>query len=71
MEQELLTTRQAGEYLHVSPATLATWRSRGKGPAYIRIGGAIRYHIQDLESYLLVHSSRYEPGNSRTIRNIQ
>jgi len=31
--------------------TLAGWRYRGTGPAYIKIGGLVRYAVADLETY--------------------
>lgn len=29
--------------------TLANWRSAGKGPAYIKVGGTVRYTLADVE----------------------
>ena len=47
-----LTETAAAEYLGLSPATLARWRSRGDyGPAFRKFGGAVRYAMADLETY--------------------
>ena len=55
----LLTTRQAADFLGVSPATLEYWRSRrpGQGPPYFRLGARrpgspIRYSLGTLRRYL-------------------
>jgi predicted site-specific integrase-resolvase len=38
----LMREREAADRLSVSFRTLQTWRSRGGGPAFIRIAGAVR-----------------------------
>lgn len=48
----LFTTERAAEILHVSPATLVSWRSRGKGPAYVKIGRLVRYQPAEIDRYL-------------------
>lgn len=50
----LLTTRQAAELLAVSFGTLKDWRCRwpGRGPDFVRVGGAVRYSRQALRRYL-------------------
>ena len=51
--QQLLTTDQTAEILDVHPATLATWRSEGRGPRYLKIGQRnVRYRSEDLERWL-------------------
>lgn len=35
----------------VSAATLATWRSRGNGPPYVKVGGKVLYRVTDVESW--------------------
>lgn len=47
-----ITTKQAAEYLGVSPTFLEKARHFGTGPEYVRIGGrAIRYSVEALERY--------------------
>ena len=50
----LLTTAEAATYLSVSPRTLEDWRSRLKGPRYIKLPDTqtIRYKSEDLESWI-------------------
>lgn len=47
-----MTTKQAANYLGLSPHTLNQWRSLGKGPRFVRLGGAIRYPTAFLDNYL-------------------
>lgn len=53
---EKLTTRQAAEYLGLSPNTLSSWRYLNTGPTYQRLGSsrraAIRYCRTDLDSWI-------------------
>jgi hypothetical protein len=48
----LLNEHQAAELLNVQVATLRRWRWAGKGPAFLKIGGAVRYDRADLEGFL-------------------
>jgi hypothetical protein len=35
----------------ISPRTLERWCWLGQGPRYIKIGGCIRYRLEDIEAY--------------------
>ena len=50
---ELLTTRQVSEELHIAENTLRRWRSDANpaGPPFIRMGNAIRYRRRDLNAW--------------------
>lgn len=51
----LLTVEQAAALIGVSPWTLRKWRTKGKGPCFVRLGcalGTVRYRRQDLDAYL-------------------
>ena len=50
--EPLLTTAQAGEALGVNPRRLDYWRFVGRGPAYLKIEGAVRYKPSDLRDWL-------------------
>jgi hypothetical protein len=39
----------------VSLATLATWRSRGGGPSFIKVGRQPLYPLADVEAYEAKH----------------
>ena len=42
---------EASTITGIPTATLAAWRCRGQGPAYAKIGQAIRYNVQDLHDW--------------------
>jgi hypothetical protein len=50
---EFLTAAQlAARWMNsVTLATLATWRSRNTGPAYVKVGGKVLYRVSDVEAY--------------------
>lgn len=49
IEQRLfLTESEAADFLRFSPVTLSRYRYSGEGPAYCKLGGAIRYYRADL-----------------------
>ena len=43
-----LTEAEAADFLRFSPVTLSRYRFSGDGPAYCKLGGAIRYYHADL-----------------------
>lgn len=51
MGDGLLTPADLAERWSMSVGTLANLRSARKGPAYLRIGGAVRYRPEDIERY--------------------
>ena len=54
-----LTEAEAAERLGLKVATLRAWRHQGKGPAYVRLGRAVRYLASDIEDFL--RSNRQVP----------
>ncbi len=50
--EKLLTESQAAELLGLKTKTLSCWRWRKTGPAYIKLSGAVRYRLSDLEDYI-------------------
>ena len=46
--REMLTTGQAAELLSIEPRTLESWRLRGVGPRYRKLGRLVRYSQRDL-----------------------
>ena len=49
----LLTDIEAAAYLGVKNQTVRQWRSKNKGPKYIRVSrNVIRYRSEDLEAFL-------------------
>ncbi|MDB5408846.1 MAG: DNA-binding protein [Rhodospirillales bacterium] len=48
----LLSTKEAAKRLNLHPNTLVKWRSAGTGPEFIKIGRAVRYRGEAIESWL-------------------
>jgi hypothetical protein len=59
----LLNEKQAASLLGIAPATLRSWRCRGIGPAYVKMGhgrkSPVRYNQTDIEAF--VAASRHVP----------
>lgn len=49
---ELLREEEVAVLLKVSKKTLQHWRVIGKGPPFIRMGGAIRYVLADVLEFI-------------------
>ena len=49
----MLSPEDAARILGKSASTLASWRSDGKGPRYIKFGGTIRYRPAAIEEFLM------------------
>jgi len=50
-QRKYLDPRAAARYLCLAPATLAKWRTEGRGPIHRRFGGRIRYAVADLDAW--------------------
>lgn len=54
-EKDVLTPAEAAAYIGVGARTLQSWRSKGQGPRFVRIGfgqGRIRYLQAELDAWL-------------------
>lgn len=47
----LLPPEELGARWGVTEARLAALRHKGEGPAFLRIGGQVRYSVADIEAY--------------------
>jgi hypothetical protein len=57
--EEPLTEMNAAGRLGLKVATLRTWRHQRRGPAFVRLGRAIRYLPSDLDAFL--RANRHRP----------
>jgi Helix-turn-helix domain len=48
---DLLTDAQLAARWQLSRGTLANQRSQGRGPAYLKLAGRVRYRLSDIEAY--------------------
>ena len=49
---EVMTTVEAAEYVGLKKPTMERFRFLGQGPAYCKLGGAVRYRKRDLDEWL-------------------
>ena len=57
----ILTEAEAASMIvDLKPQTLAKWRLRHKGPAYLKLGGKIRYRVIDIQEWM--DASRIDPS---------
>jgi predicted DNA-binding transcriptional regulator AlpA len=51
-QQKTWTEKEAATYLNMKQKTLQQWRFYGRGPAYLKLGRAVRYLQSDLDNFL-------------------
>lgn len=61
--KRVYTTDEFAELLGIRALTLHRWRWKEEGPAFVRIGSAIRYLAEDIEDFLA--RNRVTPENRR------
>lgn len=52
--------KQLAELLGVSPAAIRRWRLERRGPSFVRVEGAVRYRLNDVEAYLASRTVQLE-----------
>ncbi|MDI6797675.1 MAG: helix-turn-helix domain-containing protein [Desulfatibacillaceae bacterium] len=52
MNGELLSTKEAAQFLTARPNTLEIWRIQGQGPRFVKIGRLVRYKRSDLLAFI-------------------
>ena len=64
MSNPLLKEAEAAEHLSVAVATLRRWRWAGRGPRFLKIGGAVRYDPTDVMAFVEAgrRTSTSDPG---------
>lgn len=50
--EPLMSIEALAEYLDVPVTTIRDWRTDGKGPCAIRVGGRVRFAVSDVRSWL-------------------
>lgn len=53
-----VTTREASQLTGISEATLVTWRSRGGGPPFSKVGSLVRYRRRSLLEFMRQREQR-------------
>jgi predicted DNA-binding transcriptional regulator AlpA len=49
---KFLTTKEAARFIGMKQGTLEVWRVQGRGPRFFKIGRAVRYTEDVLETFL-------------------
>ena len=67
ISEALLDPPITARLLGVKPRTLEGWRRRGRGPAFVRLGGkTVRYRRKDLDRWLAERTVNDDsPGSLR------
>jgi len=56
MKSRWMTSDEVAELLRVRPATMAQWRWRGRGPAFVKLAdgpaGKVRYDRREVEKWM-------------------
>ena len=52
MEQNIMDTKNAAQYLAISPAMLIKLRFVGGGPTFCKIGRSVRYRKEALDEWI-------------------
>lgn len=48
-----MNTKEAAVYVRLGKPTLERFRITGDGPAYVKLGSAVRYRKSDLDAWLV------------------
>jgi hypothetical protein len=49
---ELMTADEVAALFDITVPVLANWRSAGKGPRYVKLGGRVKYRKADVETFI-------------------
>ena len=63
-----MNTRDAADWLGLSPRTLDRYRVTGEGPAFFRLGRLVRYRREDIETWL-ADRRRFSTSDSGVARS--
>src|SRR5579859_727307 len=69
LRNSLLSPEELAHNLGISTATLATWRSRGHGPSYLKVGRVIWYPKTRVERWM-ESQTRELNGTEKSQRNM-
>ncbi len=56
--EAFVTTQRASQLTGISVATLVTWRSRGGGPPFSKVGALVRYRRRSLLDFMQQREQR-------------
>ena len=50
-DDDLLTTEELARIMRVAPITLQHWRAESRGPAWLKLGKAVRYQREAVAQF--------------------
>jgi excisionase family DNA binding protein len=62
----MLSEAEAASMLKISVDTLQRMRGQGRGIAFAKIGGVVRYSPADVDLYIRNHEHQFEKKDSRS-----
>ena len=68
-EFELLTDDEFGELSGAAKITRATWRRKGLGPRFIKIGRRVFYRRAEIDAWLLQQEARTNAERRMRVRD--
>lgn len=60
---KLMTDVEVAVMLGLTAQTLRTWRMKGQGPCFAKLGDAVRYDEDDVKAW--VEERKVEPGKTQ------
>ena len=66
--EALLDTSAAAAFLGLRKATLETWRWRGQGPKFLKVGGRVRYRLADVDEWLASRQRNSTSDHSEAVK---
>jgi len=54
-DKKYLSPIEIKERFGISENTLANWRCSKKGPQFYKIGGLVKYNVEEFEEWILEH----------------
>lgn len=64
-KQNELTEKELAKRLKLHPGTLANWRYRSKGPAWVKWEGRVSYPVECVEAYEGARKKAFEEAKKR------
>jgi predicted site-specific integrase-resolvase len=61
---ELMTQDEVAALFDITTPVLANWRSAGKGPLYVKLGGRVKYRKTDVQAFI---NSNVRQSTSATV----
>jgi hypothetical protein len=62
-EAEMKSDKETAPILGVARITLRKWRARGRGPAWVKLEGKVRYKMADLIAF--IERNRIDPAEAK------